>query len=54
MMYFFPFFSVYICITSSAAFALYWTISSLYAFGQSRLILFVQKKKKEKQKIVVS
>ena len=29
MTYFFPLFSVFICITSSAAFALYWTVSNI-------------------------
>lgn len=49
MMYIFPFFSAYICFTSNAAFALYWTVSSLYAFAQGRAIMAVLKRKKLKE-----
>ena len=31
MKYFFPLFSVYICLTSNAAFALYWVVSNIIA-----------------------
>ena len=51
-MYIFPVFSAYICFTSNAAFALYWTVSSLYAFGQGRLIMhFLNKDNDKKTKI---
>jgi YidC/Oxa1 family membrane protein insertase len=55
MLWFFPLFSVYICITSPASFALYWTVSSAYAFGQARLVDTIQKKRgKGKKEVVVS
>ena len=38
MKYFFPLFSVYICLTSTAAFALYWVTSNLIATGMSYFI----------------
>ncbi len=38
MLWFFPLFSVFICVTSPASFALYWTVSSAYAFGQAKLV----------------
>ena len=46
MLYFFPIFSVYICATSNAAFALYWIISNLYMMALN-LILNSYFKKKE-------
>lgn len=49
MMYVMPAFSVWICFTSNAAFALYWTVSSLYAFAQGKIILKVLANKKAKQ-----
>lgn len=53
MLWFFPLFSVYICITSPASFALYWTISSAYAFGQARLVDTIQKKRTRSKEILV-
>ena len=38
MKYFFPLFSVFICLTSNAGFALYWSAINLFATGQSILI----------------
>jgi len=38
MKYFFPLFSVYICLTSNAAFALYWVTSNLIATAMSYFI----------------
>lgn len=38
MKYFFPAFSVFICLTSNAGFALYWSAINLFATGQSILI----------------
>lgn len=35
MLYFFPLFSVYICIISNSAFAIYWIASSLYSLVQT-------------------
>ena len=54
MMWVMPIFSIYICVTSPASFALYWFVSSMYAFAQSRVIGFVQKKKEERNKLIVS
>ena len=38
MKYFFPLFAVFICLTSNAGFALYWSAINLFATGQSILI----------------
>jgi len=38
MKYFFPLFSVFICLTSNAGFALYWCAINVFATGQSILI----------------
>ena len=43
MMWLMPIFSVYICATGNAAFALYWFVSSLYAFGQMRVVDLIKK-----------
>lgn len=48
MLWFFPLFSVYICCTSNTAFALYWFVSSLYAFVQMRVVTFLRKRKANK------
>jgi YidC/Oxa1 family membrane protein insertase len=53
MMYFFPLFSVVICLTSPASFALYWTISSAYAFGQAKLVDYISKKRAKSKEIAV-
>lgn len=45
MMWFFPLFSVYICCTSNTAFALYWFVSSIYAFAQMKIITAIKKRK---------
>ena len=57
MMWIFPIFSIYICATSNAAFALYWFTSSIYAFAQTRVVDLIRKtrdKKKGKEIIVTS
>ncbi|MEI6101638.1 MAG: YidC/Oxa1 family membrane protein insertase [Eubacteriales bacterium] len=46
MLWFFPLFSVYICCTSPASFALYWTVSSAYAFAQAKVVDALWKKRK--------
>ena len=47
MKYFFPVFSVYICLTSNAAFALYWVTSNLIATAMSYFInLYFERKEK--------
>ena len=53
MLIFFPLFSVFICLTSPASFALYWTISSAYAFGQAKLVDFIWKKRKKPNEIII-
>ena len=47
MKYFFPLFSVYICLTSTSAFALYWVVSNLIATAMSYFInIYFDKKEK--------
>lgn len=52
MLWFFPIFSIYICATSNSAFALYWIVSSLYAFTQMRIIDMIRKRKENKAVVV--
>ncbi|MEG0834809.1 MAG: membrane protein insertase YidC [Christensenellaceae bacterium] len=54
MLWFFPLFSVYICATSNTAFALYWFVSSLYAFGQMKIVEIIKKAREKKKEILVS
>ena len=50
MMYLMPLFSVFICVTSSAAFALYWTVSNIFSVISYMLIdKALNAKDKEKQ-----
>ena len=53
MLWFFPLFSVYICWQASASFALYWTVSSLYAFGQAKAVDSIYKKRRLAKEIIV-
>lgn len=48
MMWFFPVFSVYICLSYTSAFALYWFVSSIYAFVQMRVVTAIRKRQAEK------
>lgn len=48
MMWFFPLFSVYICCSYTASFALYWFVSSIYAFVQMRVVTALRKRKAAK------
>ncbi len=50
MTYFFPLFSVFICVTSSAAFALYWTASNIVSVGTSIVIEKALRVKEEHEK----
>lgn len=43
MKWFMPIFSVIICLQQNSAFALYWCVSSLYAFSQMRVIDLIRK-----------
>ena len=45
MLYFFPLFSIYICATSTTAFAIYWLASNVYAVGQQLIINYIISKK---------
>ncbi|AYH41030.1 hypothetical protein A5N82_04375 [Christensenella minuta] len=54
MMWMMPIFSVFICATSNTAFALYWFVSSLYAFSQMKVVDLVKKAKAKKQEVSVS
>lgn len=54
MLWMMPIFSGFICATSNTAFALYWFISSLYAFSQMRVVDFIKKKKAKKKEVIIS
>lgn len=43
-----PIFSVWICTTSNTAFALYWTVSNLYAFAQNFAITAIERAKEKR------
>ena len=49
MQYFFPLFSVFICVTSSAAFALYWTVSNIVSVATNVIIERALKAKEHEQ-----
>jgi len=55
MLYFFPIFSVYICIISNAAFAIYWVVANIYALAQLIVVnkLLDKKELKEKEHVIV-
>lgn len=50
MLWFFPIFSVYICATTNAAFAVYWLFANIYALMQTLVVNWYYKKRDEKQK----
>lgn len=50
MLWFFPIFSVYICATSNAAFAIYWLFANIYAVAQTFVLNMIYKKQDEKAK----
>ena len=54
MMWVMPIFSVWICLQGNTAFSLYWFTSSMYAFGQTRIIDFFKKRKAKREEIVIS
>ena len=56
MLWFFPLFSIYICATSTTAFAVYWLASNVYAIVQNIIIdaVFRAKEKKKKEQVLVS
>ena len=55
MLWFFPIFSVYICIISNAAFAIYWVVANIYALGQLIVVnkILDAKENKEKANVIV-
>lgn len=53
MLWIFPIFSIWICATSNTAFALYWFISSLYAFTQMKVVDLIKKAKAKRQQVSV-
>jgi len=52
MKWFFPVFSVFICLTSNAGFALYWVTINVFATGQSILINKYLESKEAQQKAI--
>ena len=44
MLYIFPLFSVYICVTASAAFSVYWLAAYIYALVQVLVLNYIYKK----------
>ena len=50
MLYIFPLFSVYICITANAAFSVYWLAANVYALGQLLVLNFIYKKHDQRAK----
>ncbi|MEG0784779.1 MAG: YidC/Oxa1 family membrane protein insertase [Christensenella sp.] len=54
MLWMMPLFSIFFCAVSNSAFALYWFVSSIYAFAQMKVVDIIKKKKLEKQQITVS
>ncbi len=50
MLYIFPLFSVYICVTASAAFSVYWLAANIYALGQLLVLNLIYKKHDQRAK----
>lgn len=50
MLWFFPLFSIYICATTTTAFAVYWLFANVYALIQMLIVNWVYKRRDEKQK----
>ncbi len=50
MMYFFPLFSIYICVISNAAFSVYWLFANIYALAQLLVLNLIYKKRDDKAK----
>jgi len=56
MLWIMPLFSIYICAQSSSttAFALYWFVSSIYAFTQIQIVNLANKYKAKKEQVIVT
>ena len=52
MMYLFPLMSLWFCLTSTSAFALYWVLSSVLQIGSSEIINFIMTKKEGSPEII--
>ncbi len=50
MLWFFPIFSAWICLSQSAAFSIYWLFANIYAVGQTFILNLIYKKQDEKAK----
>lgn len=53
MMYFFPIFSAYICLTTNACFALYWTMSNVVGIVVHLVYTAIQKAKKNREPVTI-
>ena len=53
MLYFMPLFSVWICATGNAAFAVYWLVSNLYMTVLNFAVNLYYKKKEEKNPVLI-
>ena len=54
LLYFFPIFSAYICATSNACFAIYWTVSNIFAMGMHLIYTWVVNSKKKKEPATIN
>lgn len=50
MLWFFPLFSIYICVISNTAFSLYWLTANVYALGQLLVLNYIYKQRDKKNK----
>ena len=50
MLWFFPLFSIYICVISNTAFSLYWLSANLYALAQLLVLNYIYKMRDKKNK----
>ena len=53
MLYFFPIFSAYICLSSNACFAMYWTISNIFSIIVFLAFDAVKKSKAKKEPVTI-
>ena len=53
MLYFFPVFSAYICLSSNACFAMYWTISNIVSIVVFLVFEAVKKSKKKNEPVTI-
>lgn len=53
MLYFFPIFSAYVCLSSNACFAMYWTISNIFTIVVSLVFDGIKKAKKKNEPVTI-